>query len=205
MKIVSLKDRRKSLTAVTLEDGRELLLDSETVVINNLAPGVHLDDPDALVYESDLKRAKSRALWYLSRSDLSEKKLKEKLTQGGFKPKACEAAVLRMKELGLINDERLAERLYEYLSSTGASKKEIIYKLQNKGIPYQTVKYLAEEDCSDESEKIKNLIETKYASKLATKDGAKKVFAALLRKGYSYSDVRSALNAYLDEQIEEEF
>ena len=205
MKIVSLKDRRKSLTAVTLEDGRELLLDSETVVINNLAPGVHLDDPDALVYESDLKRAKSRALWYLSRSDLSEKKLKEKLTQGGFKPKACEAAVLRMKELGLINDERLAERLYEYLSSTGASKKEIIYKLQNKGIPYQTVKYLAEEDTSDESEKVKNLIETKYASKLKDEGGVQKVFAALLRKGYSYSDVRSALNAYLDEQIEEEF
>lgn len=205
MKIVSLKDRRKSLTAVILEDGSELLLDSETVIINNLAPGVRLDDPDALVYESDLKRAKSRALWYLSRSDLSEKKLKEKLTQGGFKSDAAEAAVLRMKELGLINDERLAERLYEYLSSTGASKKEIIYKLQNKGIPYQTVKHLAEEDTSDESEKVKNLIETKYASKLKDDSGVQKVFAALLRKGYSFSDVRTALKAYTDEQIDEEF
>lgn len=205
MKIVSLKDRRKSLTAVTLEDGSELLIDSEIVIIKNLAPDINIDDPDALVYESDLKRAKSRALWYLSRSDLSEKKLKEKLIQGGFQPAAVSAAVLRMKELGLINDERLAQRLYEYLSSTGASKREIIYKLQNKGIPFETVKNLAEEDTSDETIKIKKIIDTKYAAKLKGEDGTKKVFAALLRKGYSYSDVRSALNAYVDEQIEEEF
>ena len=30
-------------------------------------------------------------------------------------------------------------------------------------------------------------------------------FAALLRKGYSFSDVRTALKAYTDEQIDEEF
>ena len=88
MKIVSLKDKRKGLTAVLLEDGSELLLDTETVIINGLAPGVFLDDPDALLFESDVKRAKNRALWYLSRGDLSQKKLTEKLIQGGFMPEA---------------------------------------------------------------------------------------------------------------------
>ena len=206
MKIVSLKDRRKGLTAVLFEDGSELLLDSETVIINNLAPGVVIDDPDALVYESDLKRAKSRALWYLSRGDLSEKKLREKLIQGGFCEDACNAAVSRMKELGLINDERLAERLYQYLGESGASKREIVFKLQNKGISASVAKELCERDESDETEKIKKLIKTKYAGKVATEEGVRKVFGALIRHGYSYGDVRDALKAYSEEiEYSEEF
>ncbi len=203
MKIVSLKDRRKGLTAVLFEDGSELLLDSEIVIINNLAPGVFLDDPDALVYESDLKRAKSRALWYLSRGDLAEKKLKEKLLLGGFGEQASDDAVLRMKELGLINDERLAERLYQYLSESGASKREILFKLQNKGIPTDIARMVAENDETDEAEKIKNLIKTKYANKLDTEEGVRKTFNTLIRHGYSYSDVRDALKAYSYE-IEED-
>ena len=202
MKIVSLKDRRKGLTALILDDETELLLDSEIVIINNLAPGVIIDDPDALVYESDFKRAKSRALWYLSRGDLSEKKLKEKLIQGGFREDACCAAVSRMKELGLINDEALAERFYEYLSQSGASKREILFKLHNKGIPNDIAKQVIENDSTDESEKLLKLIKTKYASRLDSEEGVRKTFNTLIRHGYSYSDVRDALKAY-SEEIEE--
>lgn len=199
MKIIKLSDRRKGLTALILEDNSELLLDSEIVILNNLQPGVILDDPDALVFESDLKRAKSRALWYLSRGDLAEKKLKEKLLQGGFMSAATEAAAERMKELGLINDERLAERLYGYLSESGASKREILYKLQNKGIPLDIAKGVVENDTADESEKLLKLIKTKYAGKLNTEEGVRKTFNTLLRHGYSYSDVRDALKAYSEE------
>ncbi len=199
MKIISLKDRRKGLTALLLEDQSELLLDSEIVLINNLRPGVFLDDPDALLYESDLKRAKSRALWYLSRGDLSEKKLKEKLFAGGFIPDAADAAVARMKELGLIDDERLAQRLYGYLSESGASKREILHKLQNKGIHFDIARQIVENDDSDESEKLIKLIKTKYAGKLDTEEGVRKTFNTLIRHGYSYSDVRDALKAYSEE------
>lgn len=206
MKVISVKKQRKGLSSVVLDDGRELLLDSEIVLINNLQPGVILDDPDALFYESDLKRAKSRALWYLSRGDLSEKKLKVKLTLGGFVPEAVDAAVSRMTELGLINDERLAERLYEYLSGAGTSKREILYKLQNKGIPLDIAKGVVENDTADESEKLLKLIKTKYQGKLDTEEGVRKTFNALIRHGFSYSDVRDALKAYIEEiENSEEF
>ena len=199
MKIIRLSERRKGLTALIFEDGSELLLDSEIVIINNLAPGVILDDPDALLYESDLKRAKSRALWYLSRGDLAEKKLKEKLIAGGFMLSAVNRATERMKELGLIDDERLAERLYGYLSESGASKREILHKLQNKGIPFDIAKSVVENDDADESEKLIKLIKTKYAGKLGTEEGVRKTFNTLIRHGYSYGDVRDALKAYSEE------
>lgn len=206
MKIVSLKDKRKGLTSVLLEDGCELLLDTEIVIANSLTPGAVLDDPDKLLFESDVKRAKSRALWYLSRGDLSRKKLQEKLIRGGFMPSAAIQAVERMEELSLIDDTRLAQRLYEYLSESGASKREILYKLQNKGIPSDIAKQIIEADESSESEKLKKLIKTKYALKLHNEENVKKVFAALIRKGYNYSDVREALKAYSEElENSEEF
>lgn len=199
MKILSLTPKRKGLTAVALEDGKEILLDNEIIIIHNLAAGVILDDPYALLYESDFKRAKNRALWYLSRGDLSEKKLTEKLKNGGFMPAAIQNAVHRMKELGLIDDQRYAERLYEYLSQSGASKREILFKLQNKGISPPIAKQLVESDQTDESEKLDKLIKTKYASRLATEDGVRKTFNALIRKGFSFSDVKDALKAYSEE------
>ncbi len=206
MKIVSLKNKRKGLTSVILEDGSELLLDTEIVIANSLTPGIILDDSDKLLFESDVKRAKSRALWYLSRGDLSRKKLREKLITGGFMPSAAEIAVERMAELSLVDDTRLAQRLYEYLSESGASKREILYKLQNKGIPADIAKQVIEADESSESEKLKKLIKTKYASKLQSEENVKKVFAALIRKGYNYSDVREALKAYSEElENSEEF
>ena len=206
MKIVSLKDKRKGLTSVLLEDGCELLLDTEIVIANSLTPGAVLDDPDKLLFESDVKRAKSRALWYLSRGDLSRKKLHEKLIQGGFMPSAAIQAVERMEELSLIDDTRLAQRLYEYLSESRASKREILYKLQNKGIPSDIAKQIIEADESSESDKLQKLIKTKYASKLQNEENVKKVFAALIRKGYNYSDVREALKAYSEElENSEEF
>ncbi len=201
MKILSIKRDKKHLDRVILEDGTELLLDSDLTEMKKLSPGTDLPDPDALKYESDYIRAKSRALWYLSRSDHSEKALKDKLIAAGFMEDACEEACRRMVELDLINDQRYARRLAEYLSVSGSSKREIAFKLSGKGISSETIKEILSEDESDESEKVLRLIETKYKNKLSSEKDIEKVFAALIRKGFSYSDVRSALRSY-SEQIQ---
>jgi regulatory protein len=204
MKIIALQNRRKCLTALKLENGEELLLDTEIVIMRDLKPGVSIDDPDALLYESDFKRAKSRALWYLSRGDLSEKGLTEKLKTAGFGEKAAQAAVERMAELGLIDDEKYARRLLESLTMSGASEKEIYFKLKNKGISSDIAKEVLSESETDESEKIKGLLYTKYQNKLETQEGVQKVIASLARKGFSFADIKDALRAYNEEIICEE-
>jgi SOS response regulatory protein OraA/RecX len=70
-----------------------------------------------------------------------------------------------------------------------------------KGIPSDIIREISFDDETDEREKIKGLIETKYKSKLNSEKDVEKVFAALVRKGFSYSDIKSALKAY-SEQIE---
>lgn len=199
MKIIALQNRRKCLTAVRLENGEELLLDTEIVIAKDLKPGVFIDDPDALLYESDFKRTKSRALWYLSRGDHSKKSLLDKLTAAGFGEEASAAAVQRMSELGLIDDEKFAKRLCESLTLAGASKKEIYAKLINRGIPSDIAREVLSEEETEESIKILHLLKTKYSSKLSTDEGVQKVIASLARKGFSFYDIKDALKAYNEE------
>ncbi len=201
MKIIAISVRRKHITALKLEDGTELLLDSDIVAEKALKPGGFIADPDALLYESDLKRAKSRALWYLSRGDHSRHALTEKLINGGFSKEAAAAAVERMEELSLIDDQRYAAHLCQILSSSGVSKKELYYKLINKGISSELAKNTVEEIEGEESEKILGLLKTKYSSKLDCEENIQKVFATLVRKGFSYYDIKDAFKAY-NEEIE---
>ncbi|MBO5199829.1 MAG: RecX family transcriptional regulator [Clostridia bacterium] len=204
MKVSSVSNRRKQLTAVTLEDGSQLMLDTELTVIKGIAPGVIIDDPDTLLYESELKRAKSRAMWYLSRGDHSENGLYDKLIAAGFPDDVCNEATERMKELGLINDEAYARRLAEYLSASGASDRDIYIKLIHKGIDSDMAKFTIEDlPDDDEVEKILNLLKTKFAGKLENWNDLQKTIAALQRKGFTYADVRAALRRY-NEEIEDE-
>ena len=199
MRVTATENRRKGLTALKLENGSEILLDTEIVIARDIKAGSFIEDLPALKYESDFKRAKSRALWYLSRGDLSEKTLFDKLKSGGFGEEVCFAAVERMKELDLVNDQRYAKRLAEYMSVSGISRKELYFKLIHKGISADIVKDVIETDNGEETEKIKQLLCTKYLKKLETDEGVQKAFAALVRKGFSYRDIKDAFKAYNDE------
>lgn len=199
MKVISLSPRRKGLSLLTFEDGSELAVDSEVVLSEGITSGSEVENIDDLRLLSDTKRAKSRALWYLSRSDHAAKALTDKLLRGGFCEEAVRTAVERMEELGLVNDEAYARRLAESLLSSGVSRKEAVYKLMTKGIGRDLAKQAVEEQDADDGDAIKTLLARKYAAKLQTEDGVRKVFAALQRKGFSFSDIKSALKQYSEE------
>lgn len=196
MKVIEIEHRRKKLSAVRFDDSSEILLDTEIVIEKGLKPGVFIDDPDALLYESNLKRAKSRALWYLSRGDLSEKALFDKLKGAGFGEKASAEAISRMIELDLLDDKKYARRLVEHLNLSGHSEKEIYFKLLSKGISSDIAKETLYDTEFDEVSKIIKLLEGKYQNKINSEGGAEKVVAALARKGYSFSDIKDAIKAY---------
>ena len=156
-----------------------------------------------LKFQSDYVRARSRALWYLDRMDYSEKALFDKLTQKGFEKKASSAVIAKLVELGLLDDRRFGERLCEKLISSGNSKRAAMQKMFQKGLPYDLCRELLEEKDSDEEDAILKLIEKKYAQKLESKENYQKVYAALVRRGFSYGDVSRALKKYLEDFSED--
>ena len=110
MKIIALKPRRKSLTGVEFDQPVEpklflaetdaaglIALDSELCEMKRLSAGMELTDEEleSLVSQSHIKRAKSRAMWYLSRSSYPKAGLIKKLC-ASFPDYAAEAAADRM-------------------------------------------------------------------------------------------------------------
>lgn len=205
MQIAYIEKQKQHLTRVVLSDQSEILLDNEVCLQKCLKVGMKLDTSvlKTLKSESDYVRAKSRAVWYMDRMDHTEKGLYEKLIRAGFQKKACARVVARFIEVGLIDDERYARNLAERLMEANVSKREAVQKMLQKGVPYDLAKLVLEEDETDELTQIKNLIQKKYRTKKESENGSQKVFAALVRKGFSYSNVREALKSYIEESEDE--
>lgn len=203
MQITAIKKDRLHLTRVTLSNETEVLIDNDVCYEKCLKVGMEIEDLSALIFESDYRRAKSRAVWYLDRNDHTEKGLYDKLVRAGFSKEASAKVIARFIEVGLLDDERYAKNYAERLVSANVSKREAVAKMLQKGVPYDLAKSVLEETETDEQTQIKNLLDKKYRSKLAQEKGAEKVFAALVRKGFSYSAVREALKSYIEESEED--
>lgn len=201
MKIVEIKKDKKHTVKVTFDDGKYFNFDTDYLNSACIRVGDTLDG-DTLKFhlnESDYIRAKARGMWFLDRAEYSEKTLYEKIVAGGISHTAAARAVARIKELGLIDDNRLAARLAERMSEAGVSKREAYAKLYNKGIPKDVIKTVLEETTFDEVSQIETIIEKKYRNKLSDKENVQKVYAALVRKGFSYREVSAALKKYQQE------
>jgi len=51
----------------------------------------------------------------------------------------------------------------------------------------------------EDAERLAQLLQTKYAARLEDERGRQAVFQALLRKGFSYADVRAAMKDCVEE------
>lgn len=201
MVITALVKDKSHLTKLMLSDGSEILIDNDVCVQNSLYEDMEIDHEfiKELKFDSDYKRAKSRALWYLDRMDYTEKSLSQKLNRAGFSKESVAAVMANLVEFGMVDDRRYAERYAQRLIEQNTSKREALNKMYLKGIPYDLAKEVLEEIDTDELSQIAELLERKYASKLQDENSAQKVFAALIRKGFSYSAVRTALKKYIEE------
>ncbi|MBQ9605183.1 MAG: regulatory protein RecX, partial [Firmicutes bacterium] len=125
--------------------------------------------------------------------DHSRKELRLKLLRN-FSPQAADSAIEKIVEMGLIDDARYAQKLAEELLrrkrlSPSAIRSELIMR----GISREDAQNVCDLLDVDERQAITELLETKFASKLSDEKSRSKVFSALLRMGYSYSDIRAAM------------
>lgn len=201
MKIVEIKRDKKHTVKVSFNDGKHFNFDLDYWNSLCLHEQDELDDETLKFHlnESDYIRAKSRGMWFLDRADYSEKKLYEKIVAGSISNAAAARAVARLKELGIIDDMRLASRLADQMSDANISKREAYARLYQKGISTDVIKSVLEETVFDEASQIKEVIQKKYQNKMFDKTQIQKVYAALIRKGFSYSAVRDAIKKYTQE------
>lgn len=194
MRLENIRREKGHAVRLSFEGGGNVLLDLDLCAEKCIREGDEFSEAQIkeLLSESEYRRAKSRALWLLDRYRYTERRLFEKLRAANFDAAAAKRATERLKELGLINDESLAEQYAEECARRGMSKKEAFARLYTKGFSADTVKAALETADFDEENGIAVQIEKKYKAKLAAGE-TQKVYAALIRKGFSHSAVRAAL------------
>ncbi len=149
--------------------------------------------------QADKRRAYNCAVGYLSRRDHSAKELLLKLRQKGYKESA-EYAVEKLQKEGYVDDERFA-RMYvrELISIKKYGKRRVEQELYRKGVNREIISLVLEETDFDEDE-LYALIKRKYFRHLSDEKGIKKTVAALMRMGYSFSGIKSALNKIAEDE-----
>lgn len=142
------------------------------------------------------RRAYNKGLDLLSRRPHGTKELIKKLCEKGHEKESAEKACDRLLELGLLNDEEfariLANELYE---RKGYGVKRIKQELAFRGIDREIAENAIESLDFDTQTRIILVIEKKYKGKINDEKGRKRAIDGLLRLGYSYSDIKSALNS----------
>ena len=200
MQIINIQKDKLHLTKISLSNGEEVLIDNDVCRDNYLKKGDKISEEklNDLVFQSQYQRAKSRAVWYLDRKDRTAKDLYNKLCLAGFDKKASSKVIARLQEVGLVDDLRFAENYASRLMEGNVSKREALQKMLQKGVPYDMAKDVLSECDSDEGAQIEALINKKYRTKLIVEGGKEKVYAALIRKGFSYEAVKNALKNYIE-------
>lgn len=138
------------------------------------------------------RKAVNKAADLLSRRDHSVKELKTKLLRTVDEINA-DKAISKMLELGYLDDEKYAKNLVKYLTETKHfSLMNVRQECFKRGINKDIVDEILSDYEIDNVSNIINLIETKYSQKLESENGKEKVVSALMRKGFPYSDIKSA-------------
>ena len=145
------------------------------------------------------RRAYNKGLDFLSRRPYGTKELVKKLCEKGHEKEFAEKACDRLLELGLLNDEEYARILAnDLLDRKNYSIKRIKQELAFRGINREIIENTVDLLDNDPVSRIIILIKKKYINKISDEKGRKRTIDALLRLGYSYSDIKSALNSVSD-------
>ena len=159
---------------------------------------------ETLRQEDELRSARERALDLLSAAEQTSGTLRQKLLRW-YGEEAVEAAVLRMEELGLVDDEAYARRLArDLLARKHYPRRRLAQELTGKGIDRALAEEAAaeamEEAETDDGQQALELLRKKYYNRLYDENARRKTAAALARYGFGGDAVRRAMEAALSDQ-----
>lgn len=210
MKITA-KSGRKDKIHIYI-DGEYLLTVDEIFWFScGLVSGDEINEEELTAFEeaAGSRRAFNSALNSLDYRDHSEKEIRAKLLRK-HDADYVDEAVEKLIELDLVNDERYAENYArELFERKKFGKMRIKSELRAKGISADianaAVDELFEEEEPDNVQRIVDIIGKRYYNRMNNEIGRKKVFSALQRMGYSFSDIREAMSEFSDDEYYEDY
>lgn len=159
-------------------------------------PPTQRTDPDAASVEAAVQRA---GRW-LALRPRTERELTTRLLEGGFGPDVVHAALDRLKDLRLVDDPAFAAQwIEERARRKHLSAAALGAELRAKGIDKDAVDAALQEAGVDEEAQARDLaLKTlRRLGNLPLEIQARRLHAALLRKGFSAESTQEAMRAVL--------
>ena len=188
---------------VFLEEGDPLRITGHELLQFGLYPGMDLSPQLVVQLEASGKRSEGRvkAAQLASGRMMSRKELADKLNRKGIAPDTAEEAVEWLTSLGAVDDAAYAGVIARHYAASGYGSGRVRQELQKRGIPRE----LWEDALSqlpDSADAIDGFLKKKLGGRTPDRAMLKKLSDALLRRGFSWNDIRPALNR-LGGEIEE--
>ncbi len=196
MVITDIVSSGKTKKLILIDDEVAFALYGSDLRCYHLEPNMTVDESMLeKIYEETLyKRAKLRTMNLLKEKAYTEYQLREKLRKGYYPEKVIDVALDYVKGYRYVDDLQYAR---DYIADhmDKMSNRGMCMKLMSRGISAECYKRafseVTEENPQDEGEQIRALLAKKrYCVQTADSAEKKRVAAFLLRRGYSYSEIR---------------
>lgn len=182
---------------VCFDDGTKMLILPAVIADLSLCVGLELSEAamDSLRQSCGEASAKERAVRIISAAPVSRGELLRRLTEKGETPENAELAVAWLEELRLLDDGAVAKQIVRSGAAKGYGAGRIRQMLYEKRIPKQLwAEALNELPPQDDA--IDAFLQKRFRGATPDRKELKRAADALLRRGHSWSDIRSALERY---------
>lgn len=196
MQITDIHQTSPGRLTVTLAGGDEIKSTLGVVTDMRLYSGREMDPAAVSELKSASLRAlaRERALEYLSRRPMSCAELKKKLIEKGEDEDVAEYCVGWLSEHGLIDDESYAAAVARHYAAKGYGPGRVRTELSRRGIAREL--WDGALDAMPENvDKLDRFISSRLHDP-DDRDEVRRISQALFRRGYSWDEIRRALERH---------
>lgn len=198
------KSKHKQERILVYLEGGDLLRITQSELLHfGLYAGLDIDEETVVKLQKLGKRSETRvqAANMVSARPLSRKELSRKLCDKGASSEDAEGAADWLEEIGALDDAAYAAMLVRHYSAMGYGEGKLREELYRRGVPRELWGGAIAEAPEAQSILTK-VIAQKTKGKALDEKNRRKLCDLLLRRGFSWRDVKAAMNR-LGETVED--
>ena len=186
---------KRGRVLVFLEDGACLKITEQELLDFGLRAGDELDQGTLgrLKEAAGVSNVKATAADLIGKRAMSRASLEKKLKEKGASEAEARYAAEWLEAIGAINDADYAALLVRHCADLGYGPARTREKLYEKGVPRELWDE-ALDQLPDNGEQIDRFLQSKLRGRMPDEKEKKRLTDALLRRGYSWGDVKAAWN-----------
>lgn len=186
---------KRGRVLVFLEDGACLKITEQELLDFGLRAGDELDETTLarLKVAAGVSNVKATAADLIGKRAMSRASLEKKLKEKGASEADARYAAEWLEAIGAINDADYAALLARHYGEMGYGPQRVRDKLYEKGVPRELWDE-ALNQLPEGGEQIDRFLQSKLRGRTPDEKEKKRLTDALLRRGYSWGDVKSAWN-----------